>query len=41
MKLLISLNVDLAESGLKEDDIVGNAIDFVHDLLMNGAYEQV
>lgn len=40
MKLTIVVDVDIEESGLDEDNIKDNIIDFAKDLIIVGAAEQ-
>ena len=37
MKLSVELDIDIQESGYTEDDLKDNIVDFVHDLIINGA----
>ena len=40
MKLVITVDIDLEESGLDEDFVKDNVVDFTKDLLINGADEE-
>lgn len=40
MKLVITVDIDVAESGLDEEQVKDNIVDFTRDLLINGAAEQ-
>lgn len=40
MKLKIIVDIDMKESGLNEDNVKDNIIDFTKDLLIIGADEQ-
>ncbi len=40
MRLIITVDVNLEESGLNPDEIKDNILQFTRDLLVNGAYEQ-
>ena len=37
MKLIMEVDIDLEESGLNEDEVKDNIVDFTKDLLINGA----
>lgn len=40
MEIVITVDIDTKESGLDEEFIKDNIIDFTKDLLLNGAAEQ-
>lgn len=40
MRLVITVDIDVNESGLDEEFLKDNIIDFTRDLLINGAAEQ-
>jgi hypothetical protein len=40
MRLVITVDIDVKESGLDEESLKDNFIDFTRDLLINGAAEQ-
>ncbi len=40
MRLVIVVDIDIEESGLNEDAVKDNIIEFTEDLLINGATEQ-
>lgn len=40
MRLVITVDIDVVESGLDEDQVKDNIVDFTRDLLINGAEEQ-
>lgn len=40
MKLVITVDIDVAESGLDEDQVKDNIVNFTRDLLINGAADQ-
>jgi len=37
MKLMIEVDIDLKESGLIQEEVKDNIVDFTKDLLINGA----
>jgi hypothetical protein len=39
LKLTITVEIDIEESNLSEDEVKDNIIDFTNDLLTNGAAE--
>ena len=40
MKVIMEIDIDLEESGLDEDEVKDNILDFTRDLLTYGAEEQ-
>lgn len=40
MRLVITVDIDVNESGLDEEFLKDNIIDFTRDLIINGAAEQ-
>lgn len=40
MRLVITADIDLEESGLNEDEVKDNIVEFARDLLIIGAYDQ-
>ncbi|MCI9101657.1 MAG: hypothetical protein HFH59_06790 [Lachnospiraceae bacterium] len=40
MRLVITVDIDMEESGLNEDDVKDNIVEFTRDLLVIGAYDQ-
>lgn len=40
MRLIINIDIDIDESGLNEDEIKDNIVEFTKDLLIIGAEEQ-
>ncbi|WP_166432455.1 hypothetical protein [Lacrimispora amygdalina] len=40
MRLVITVDIDVAESGLDEEQMKDNIVSFTRDLLINGAADQ-
>lgn len=40
MRLVITVDIDVKESGLDSDEVKDNIVQFTRDLLVNGAGEQ-
>lgn len=40
MRLVITVDIDVKESGLDSDEVKDNIVQFARDLLVNGAGEQ-
>jgi len=42
MRMIIKIDIDCEESGLNEDDVKDDIVDFARDLLINGAdYKEI